>query len=262
MRVTCVVEYDGAGFQGWQIQPAGARTVQAVLEAALAGVADEPVSTVCAGRTDTGVHASGQVVHFDTTARRPEKAWVMGANTQLPPDVAVRRAVAVPDGFSARYDAHARTYRYVILEGWNRPALWRSRAAWSHRSLDAAAMQAGACHLLGEHDFSAFRSAACQARHPVRTVHAIDVRRNGACVSVDVRANAFLHNMVRIIVGTLMVVGRGEHAPAWVGDLLEARDRTAGAATAPPQGLYFLGPTYAREIGIPTPVEPGGPGPV
>ena len=256
MRVACVVEYDGAGFHGWQLQAAGTRTIQGTLEAALARVADEPVATICAGRTDSGVHACGQVVHFDTTARRAEKAWVMGANTHLSADVTVRRAVNVPDSFSARYDARARTYRYLIHEGWDRPALSRARVAWTHCVLDVEAMRAGAQYLIGEHDFSAFRAAGCQARHPVRELQAIEVQREPGCVRIDVRANAFLHNMVRIIVGTLMAVGRGEYPPAWVEQVLRGRDRTVGASTAPAQGLYFLGPSYAPELGIPTPIEP------
>lgn len=260
MRVACVVEYDGAGFRGWQVQQAGTRTVQALVERALARVADAPVETVCAGRTDTGVHATGQVIHFDTTAIRPDKAWVMGTNDHLPPDIAIRDALAVPDEFHARYGAVARSYRYVILEGWNRPALWRARAAWSHRGLDAAAMQAGAHRLVGEHDFSSFRAAACQATHPVRTVHVLDVARAGAAITIDVRANAFLHNMVRIIAGVLMAVGRGERPPEWVAEVLACRDRTQAGVTAPPQGLYFLGPTYPPELGVPTPVALGWPG--
>lgn len=261
MRVACVVEYDGAGFRGWQVQQAGVRTVQALVERALARVADAPVATICAGRTDSGVHATGQVIHFDTAAIRPDKAWVMGANDHLPPDVAIRRALDVPDTFHARYSALARSYRYVIVEGWNRPALWRSRAAWSHRPLDAGAMQAGARWLVGEHDFTSFRTVACQARHPVRTIHALEVARAGDAITIDIRANAFLHNMVRIIAGVLMSVGLGEHPPAWVGEVLARRDRTQGGTTAPPQGLYFLGPTYPPEFGVPAPVDlrwPGG----
>lgn len=261
MRVACVVEYDGAGFRGWQVQEAGVRTVQAVVERALARVADAPVDTVCAGRTDSGVHATGQVIHFDTTAIRPDKAWVMGTNDHLPPDVAIRGALAVPDAFHARYGAVARSYRYVIVEGWNRPALWRARAAWSRRTLDAAAMQAGARWLVGEHDFTSFRTAACQARHPVRTVHALEVARTGGTITIDIRANAFLHNMVRIIAGVLMTVGRGERPPEWVGEVLARRDRTRGGVTAPPQGLYFLGPTYPPDFGVPAPVPLGRPGP-
>lgn len=260
MRIACVVEYDGAGFQGWQVQRTGTRTVQAHVERALARVADAPVATVCAGRTDAGVHATGQVIHFDTAALRPDKAWVMGANDHLPADIAIRDALRVPDAFHARYGATARSYRYVIVEGWSRPALWRARAAWSYRGLDVTAMQAGADRLVGEHDFSAFRTAACQAAHPVRTVHALAVARAGGTLTIDVRANAFLHNMVRIIAGVLMAVGRGERPPEWVGEVLAGRDRTRAGVTAPAQGLYFLGPTYPPELGVPTPVALGWPG--
>lgn len=260
MRLACVVEYDGTGFRGWQRQPGGVRTVQALVEHALARVADAQVDTVCAGRTDTGVHATGQVLHFDTAAIRPEKAWVMGTNDHLPPDVAIRRALPVADAFHARYDALARSYRYVIVEGVNRPALWRARAAWSHRTLDAGAMQAGARWLVGEHDFTSFRTAACQARHAVRTIDTLEVARAGGAITIDVRANAFLHNMVRIIAGVLMAVGRGERPPEWVGEVLARRDRTQGGVTAPPQGLYFLGPTYPPDFGVPAPVALHWPG--
>lgn len=255
-RIACAVEYDGVRFRGWQRQRDHVRTVQAALEQALSAVADEPVRTVCAGRTDAGVHATGQVVHFDTHARRPEKAWVMGTNSHLPADVAVRWASPVPDEFHARFSVVERRYRYVIVEGMSRPALWRGRAAWSTARLSIERMREAARLLEGEHDFSAFRSAQCQAPNPVRTVHQVSVQRTGECALIDVRANAFLHNMVRIIAGTLMSVGSGERDPDWVARVLESRDRTAGAATAPARGLYFVGPVYPERFGLPPRPQP------
>lgn len=250
MRIACAVEYDGDGFRGWQIQRA-ARTVQGAVEHALGRVADEPLRTICAGRTDAGVHAIGQVVHFDTGAQRPDRAWVLGTNAHLPPDVAVRWARCVDANFHARFSTVDRAYRYLILEREGRPALARARCAWSRQVLDVPAMRRAAAHLLGEHDFSAFRAAGCQARHPVRTVHAIGISRRGDRVAIDVRANAFLHNMVRIIAGTLMAVGRGDRAAARVREILAGRDRRRAAETAPSRGLYFVGPSYPQRYQLP-----------
>lgn len=252
-RLACGIEYDGTGFRGWQAQAPGVRTIQTAVEEALARVADHPVRTVCAGRTDAGVHAIGQVIHFDTGSTRSEKAWLMGGNTHLPADVAIRWARPVSDEFDARYSAVSRSYRYLVLEGWDRPALWRRRALWSHGALDTDAMAAAASPLLGEHDFSAFRSAECQAAHAVRRLERLQVRRSGSTVTIDVCANAFLHNMVRILVGTLLVVGRGERPIDWPAELLKGRDRTAGGATAPPHGLYLLGPAYPDVHALPAP---------
>ncbi len=251
MRIACGVEYDGAAFQGWQIQSGQARTVQAAVEEALGRIAGDSVRATSAGRTDTGVHASGQVFHFDTAAERPERAWILGTNTHLPADVAIRWARPVDDDFHARFSAIDRRYRYVVVESVSPPVLWRARAAWSTRALDVEAMRAGAGHLVGEHDFSAFRTAACQAHSPVRAVHALEIERRDGYIAIDIRANAFLHNMVRIIVGTLLTVGRGERPPHWTGELLASRDRTRGGATAPPQGLYFLGPSYPERFALP-----------
>lgn len=259
MRIACAVEYDGGGFYGWQRQQEGVRTVQDAVETALTRVADHPVAVTCSGRTDTGVHATTQVCHFDTSASRPEKAWVMGANTVLAPDVAVRWARPVPDSFHARYSAVSRHYRYVVLEGWNRSALWRERAAWHHAELDLDAMQRGAKRLTGEHDFSSFRSAACQARHAVRRLDAVDVRRAGQAVIIDVTGNAFLHNMVRIIAGVLITIGRGDREPEWTGHLLAVRDRRQAGMTAPARGLYFVGPLYPQTFGLPAPEWPPWP---
>lgn len=249
MRIACGIEYDGAAFCGWQRQP-GSRTVQGVVEQALSFVADHAVEVACAGRTDAGVHATAQVVHFDTTAERSQRAWVLGGNSRLPDDVRLLWARPVEEDFHARFSAQARRYRYVIL---NRPvasALARSRVAWDHRPLDAARMLAGARHLLGEHDFSSFRALACQAKHAVRTVNALEVTRSGPYLYLDVEANAFLHHMVRNIAGVLMAVGRGEQAPDWVRAVLEQRDRTRGGVTAPAAGLYLVGVRYPLSYGI------------
>jgi len=262
VRLACVVEYDGGGFLGWQHQRRG-RTVQAALERALSAVADHPVQTVCAGRTDAGVHATGQVVHFDSDAPRPDHAWMLGANTHLPRDVALRWVGRVRDDFHARASAERRDYRYLLVEGGDRPALWRDRVGWTPHRLDEAAMRAGAAHLIGEHDFNAFRAAECQAHSPMRCVDRIAIERQGRLLVLTIRGNAFLHNMVRIIVGTLVAVGRGHHDPGWVATVLAGRDRRAAGATAAAQGLYFLGPVYPAGDGVPVPASgdlatPGG----
>lgn len=252
MRIACVVEYDGSGFRGWQSQRRG-RTVQGTLEQALSAIADEAVTVICAGRTDAGVHATGQVVHFDTRADRPARAWLMGTNSNLPRDVAVRSALPVDPQFHARHSALARRYRYLIAAGPDRPALWRDRAGWNHAALDAAAMQCGANYLLGERDFSAFRSADCQSNTPMRRIDAITVTQSQDWVRIDVAGNAFLHNMVRIIVGTLLAVGRGERAPEWVGEVLAGADRRQAGVTARAAGLYFLGPRYPEGVELAVP---------
>lgn len=250
MRIAMGVEYRGSAFCGWQIQD-GVRTVQECLEGALARVADHPLRTICAGRTDTGVHALGQVVHFDSPARREPRAWVFGANAHLPADAAVRWACPVDDAFHARFSALRRHYRYVILDSRTRPALLEGRVAWSYRPLDEARMREAAAALLGEHDFSSFRSYACQAKHPVRTVHRIEVERRGAFIAVDVVANAFLHHMVRNVAGVLMEIGSGRRPAGWAREVLQARDRVRGGVTAPAEGLYLIGVEYPPEHGLP-----------
>lgn len=250
MRIALGVEYDGSRFCGWQTQPEGC-SVQDALERALSEIAGATVATVCAGRTDAGVHAVGQVVHFDTDVERPLAAWVRGTNTLLPAALAVTWSHAVSAEFHARYSALGRAYRYVLLNRGVRPATDYGRVGWFHAPLDVERMHAAAQLLVGEHDFSAFRAADCQARTPVRTLTRLDVARCGDCVIIDIRANAFLHHMVRNIVGCLVYVGKGRHAPEWVGQVLAGRDRAQAAPTFEAAGLYLADVTYDGEWGLP-----------
>ena len=250
--MAALVEYDGTDFAGWQSQ-AHAPSVQSAVEEAVGFVAGHPVIAVCAGRTDAGVHATGQVIHFDTDAARTPRAWVLGANTKLPPTIAVQWAGEVSAGFHARHAAARRIYRYYILNRSARSALRRTRTAWIHRPLDAAAMQAAAQRLLGEHDFSAFRSVECQSKTPIRRVHRIHVERTGELVWLEIEANAYLHHMVRNIVGTLLdVQERAEPAQA-MAQILAGRDRRAAGMTAPASGLYLWRVEYPAIHGIPAP---------
>lgn len=250
MRMALGVEYAGNAFEGWQTQPHG-RTVQDALEAALAAIAGVRVATVCAGRTDTGVHASCQVVHFEAPVSRPLTAWVRGVNSHLPSGVVVRWAVPVADDFHARFSARARRYRYLLHNAPVRPALLAGRVGWYHVPLDAAAMQQAAGVLLGEHDFSSFRAAECQARTPVREMYQAEVRRCGEFVLFDFHANAFLQHMIRNLVGALVAVGKGAHAPDWLAEVLMARDRRVAAPTFAPDGLYLCGVDYPADCGLP-----------
>jgi tRNA pseudouridine38-40 synthase len=250
VRIALKVEYDGAAFNGWQAQ-SSARTVQAAVEAALTRVADHPVKVVCAGRTDSGVHALGQIVHYDTRAARSLRSWVLGTNSNLPCDVAVHWARSVADDFHARFSATSRRYRYVILNRWARPALLCGKVTWERRPLEVRPMQQAAAHLLGEHDFTSFRALACQAKNPVRTVDELKVSRDAAAVYVDVHANAFLYHMVRNIVGVLTTIGAGERAADWSAELLERRDRAHGGITAPADGLYLVHVSYPKTFGLP-----------
>jgi tRNA pseudouridine38-40 synthase len=254
-RIAVGVEYDGSAYAGWQTQPA-APSVQQVAEAALARIAAAPVALVCAGRTDAGVHALGQVAHFDTEAVRAMRSWVLGANSELPPDVSLHFAQPVPGHFHARYSAEARTYRYLILNRSARSALQAQRATWVHRPLDAARMQAAAGALVGEHDFSAFRAAECQAKSPVRRLERLAVMRRGDWVLIEATANAFLHHMVRNIAGLLIAVGKGDASPDWAAEVLAGCDRTRAGATAPAAGLYLVAVRYPEVFGLPAP--PGG----
>jgi tRNA pseudouridine38-40 synthase len=249
-RIAVGVEYDGERYAGWQRQ-AEAASVQAEVERALSAVADHPVQVTCGGRTDAGVHALGQVAHFDTPSSRTMRGWALGANTLLPGDIAVTWAVPVPPEFHARYSALARTYRYVIQNRNVRPALLRRRACWIHRSLDADAMHAAAQCLLGQHDFSAFRAAECQSTTAIRRVERIEVSRRGELVFIEVTANAFLHHMVRNIAGSLIAIGTGDEPASWLSGVLAGRDRRLAGVTAPAGGLYFLRIDYPEEFGLP-----------
>ena len=249
-RIVLGVQYDGTPWRGWQTQPGGG-TVQDALEAALAGIAGAKVSTVAAGRTDRGVHARIQVVHFDSPASRPASAWVRGVNALLPDAVAVLWSHPVPDDFHARYSALSRTYRYELLNRPVRAALAARHAGWFHAPLDVAKMQEAAALLVGEHDFSAFRSSECQAKSPVRTISGFDVSRESETVHFVVRANAFLHHMVRNLVGALVYVGKGKHPPQWVREVLASRDRARGAPTFGPEGLYLETIEYQPKWGLP-----------
>lgn len=252
MRLVLGLEYDGTRFCGWQSQQNG-RSVQQTLESAISTVADHPVSVVCAGRTDTGVHALGQVVHFDTDADRPERAWTIGVNSNLPADVSVRWVAQGEEDFHARFSALSRTYRYVIHNATSRSALLANRAWWHHRRLQTDRMQAAARFLIGEHDFSSLRAAECQSRSPIRTMRRIDIDRSGDIVWIEVEANAFLHHMVRNIAGTLVRVGRQDAEPEWVAQVLASRDRKVAGMTAPACGLYFLRVDYGG--GLETPIS-------
>ncbi|MBT9612590.1 MAG: tRNA pseudouridine(38-40) synthase TruA [Burkholderiales bacterium] len=251
VRVALGLEYDGSRFCGWQTQP-NACAVQDALEAALSEIACEPIATASAGRTDTGVHALAQVVHFDTLALRPESAWVRGVNALLPSSVSVRWAREVAPEFHARFAAQARRYRYVLLNRPVRPGLAAGRVGWFHAPLNLEAMQCAANQLLGEHDFSAFRAAECQAKTPVRTLTELNIRRVNDLLLFDLRANAFLHHMVRNIIGGLVYVGKGKHTAEWLGEILAGRDRKLAAPTFAPDGLYLSGVEYEARWGIPT----------
>ncbi|VCU72137.1 tRNA pseudouridine synthase A [Pigmentiphaga humi] len=249
-RIALGVSYDGGPWQGWQTQPHG-RTVQDTLETALGHFLGAPVGTVCAGRTDTGVHAVQQVVHLDTPLERPEQAWVRGVNAHLPASIAVRWARPVADDFHARFSARSRAYVYLLLDDPVRSPLWAGRAGWSFRPLDVEAMRTGARHLLGEQDFSSFRSSQCQAASPVRTMHELDIARRGRMVVFTLRANAFLHHMVRNIVGALVYVGQGRQPADWMGALLAERNRSKAAPTFSPDGLYLTAVGYPAGHGLP-----------
>jgi tRNA pseudouridine38-40 synthase len=260
MRLALGISYNGQAYEGWQSQPSG-RTVQDRLEAALTRFAAQPVGTVCAGRTDAGVHALMQVAHLDTPLVRTDFSWVRGTNTFLPPDIAVQWAKPVDGAFHARNSARSRRYAYVVLESPVRPSVDAGRVGWVFRPLDAAAMEAAAQHLLGEHDFTSFRASSCQSPTPVKTLMDVAIRRRGAYWRFDFEANAFLHHMIRNIMGCLLQVGQGHQPPQWMAEVLAARDRDAAAPTFSPDGLYFLGPRYEDRWGLPdrTPAYDGLP---
>ncbi len=249
-RIALCVRYDGSNYYGWQRQE-GLDTIQAQLEKALSLVANHPVTVVGAGRTDAGVHATGQIVHFDTDAVRSEHAWVFGANTHLPRDISVMWVRPVSLDFHARYSALSRRYRYIIYNHEIRPAVLAKAVSWYYRGLEVELIQQSVPYLIGEHDFSAFRGAGCQSNTPIREVFNIEIVRQQKIVTIDVEANAFLLHMVRNIVGVLMTVGSGVRPPKWVKEVLESRDRRRAAMTASPHGLYFVEVNYSAEFDLP-----------
>ncbi|OEY67710.1 tRNA pseudouridine(38-40) synthase TruA [Marinobacter sp. X15-166B] len=250
-RVVLALEYDGDAYHGWQFQKSGVPTIEQALQKAVAKVADHPVDLVCAGRTDAGVHASCQIVHFETTAVRSLRSWVMGINTALPGNIAVHWAGNAAPDFHARFSAIYRRYRYLIMNNPVRPGILRNQVSWVYRTLDAEAMNRAAQALVGEHDFSSFRAAGCQSRSPQRFMERIEVTRHGDYVVVDVQANAFLHHMVRNIAGALIAVGSYERPERWIREILEARNRKIAGVTAPPFGLYLVDVGYPDACGIP-----------
>ena len=253
-RVAAIVEYDGTDFSGWQSQVHSV-SLQDAVQDAVGFVAGHPVVTICAGRTDAGVHATGQVIHFDTVAVRTPRAWVLGVNTKLPAAIALQWAGEVAAGFHARHAAIRRIYRYIILNRSARSALQRTRTAWIHRSLDAGAMHSAAQALIGEHDFSAFRSIECQSKTPVRKIERIEVQRTGDTVWLEIEANAYLHHMVRNIVGTLLDVQREPDPAAAMARILAGGERRQAGVTAPAAGLYLWRVEYPAVFGIPAPDE-------
>lgn len=251
MRIAMGVEYDGAAFQGWQTQTGNTRTVQIMIEQAISKVANHPIKAHCAGRTDAGVHALGQVIHFDTQAERLPRAWVLGCNANLPPDVCINWAQPVKNEFHARFSAIGRHYRYLILNRPFRSALERQRVLWIHRHLDEMRMQEAAQYLIGKHDFSSYRAIGCQAKSPIRTVKYLKVYRNEELINIEIGADAFLYHMVRNIVGVLMTIGRNDKPIYWTKELMDFKNRTLGGITAPPQGLYLTQVDYPLEFYLP-----------
>ncbi len=250
MRIALGISYSGNGYEGWQSQ-LSRNTIQDKLELALTRFAVEPVRVMCAGRTDAGVHALMQVAHFDTTVQREAASWVRGTNAFLPSDIAVQWAQHVPDTFHSRGSAIARRYAYVVLESPVRPSVEAKRVGWVYRPLDGAAMQQAIAHLLGEHDFSSFRAAQCQAKSPVKTISRIDISQRAGYWRFEFEANAFLHHMIRNIMGCLLAIGQGRYPPDWLAGVVAARNRKVAAPTFSPDGLYFLGPVYEDHHGLP-----------
>jgi tRNA pseudouridine38-40 synthase len=250
-RIAFTLSYNGHAYHGWQAQKSDVPTVQKYLEMAVSKVANEPVSVVCAGRTDRAVHASHQVVHFDTQAVRSERSWVLGCNSALPRDISVSWASQVDPAFHARYGATSRRYHYCIYNFPTRPANFSNEMTWCHHSLNEKRMHSAAQCLVGTHDFSSFRATGCQAKSPVRSIEHVEVFRVGPMVIIDIKGNAFLHHMVRNIAGVLMEIGAGQAAPGWCQEVLNAKDRTQGGVTALPNGLFLTQVKYATEFGIP-----------
>lgn len=250
-RVALAVEYKGSDYHGFQMQPNGVKTVQQALEKALSRVANEEITLVCAGRTDAGVHATNQIIHFDTLALRASKAWVMGVRQQLPDTVGVRWAQDVSPKFHARFSALNRTYRYLISDAQTSSALLHDQITWSSRRLDVDKMREGAAKLVGQYDFTSFRATQCQAKSPVRTIYFMHIIRMGDLIVLEVQANAFLHHMVRNIVGVLLAVGTGDKPISWVGEVLAAKDRSCAGITAKPFGLYLVSVDYPSQFDLP-----------
>lgn len=250
MRIAFGIEYDGAPFLGWQSQPGGG-TVQDAIEAAIAKIAGVPIRIACAGRTDTGVHALAQVAHFDSEAQRPESAWVKGVNSHLPRGVTIQWALQVPDDFHARFCATGRRYDYLLLNRSTRPAVGHGRIGWFHLPLDVGRMRDAAACLVGSHDFSALRSAQCQAASPVRELRRLEVARRNDVIQFTFEANGFLHHMVRNIVGCLVYVGKGKYSPQWLCDVLAGRDRALAAPTFAAHGLYLTHVAYDPKWNLP-----------
>ncbi len=260
-RIALGIEYDGSTAHGWQYQSHDPNTLQQAVESALSQVADHPVRVICSGRTDAGVHACQQVVHFDSEAVRSERAWVLGSNRYLPPTISIQWAKPISDDFHARFVAKARRYRYLIYNSSVRQALLSRQLTWFHHPLDADRMHQAAQSLVGTHDFTSYRAVACQAKQPVRTIESVRVTRKGAVVAIDIKANGFLQHMVRNITGVLLPIGQGLSEIGWAQAVLEAKDRRVGGVTAPPYGLYFVGPEYddifdIPQLEIPIPVMP------
>ncbi|ETX11590.1 tRNA pseudouridine synthase A [Marinomonas ushuaiensis DSM 15871] len=250
-KVVLVVEYNGSAYKGWQAQKFGVPSVQENLEKALAVIANHPVKVICAGRTDSGVHASAQVVHFETNVERSERAWTLGVNTYLPVDISVVAARHVSENFHARFSALSRRYRYVIYQSELRPAILAKGVTWTYKKLDAEVMKEAAKVFVGTHDFSSFRAIGCQANTPIRTILHFDVQQLGQYIVLDVRANAFLHHMIRNFAGVLMSIGAGEKTVSWSKEVLDAKDRCKGGITAPSDGLYFVDAQYPDIFNIP-----------
>ena len=250
MRIALGIEYDGRAFCGWQFQD-HSPSVQEVVEKALSKVADHFVRVVCAGRTDTGVHATEQIIHFDTEVTRESYQWVKGVNANLPGSVTILWAQEVSDEFHARFKAFRRAYRYVIFSRKVRPSYLNGLVTWDYRTFDEQLMQEAANHLIGEHDFSSYRALGCQAKSPVRTIYQFNITRQGDFIFLDIEANAFLHHMVRNIAGVLMTIGSGEQQADWAKEVLELKDRTLGGITASPDGLYLVRVDYPEEFVLP-----------
>jgi len=250
VRIALGVEYDGTDFAGWQIQP-NQRTVQDCLQKAISTVSNQPTTIIAAGRTDSGVHALNQVVHFDTDAIRNERNWILGLNANLPRDINVVWAREVDDNFSARFSATRRHYRYLLMNRVSRTAIHDNRMWWVFKPLDVEKMQQAADQLIGHHDFSAFRAKECQANSPIKTLERLKISKQGDCIAIDVTAQSFLHHMVRNLVGVLVPIGQGDKPVSWAQYVLETKDRSKGGITSPPQGLFFIDVEYPEQYSLP-----------